>query len=57
MNPTEAVLSFSFDIHYRAHPRVDAALEFVHPGGKPCERDGIARGNDSRRCHAGFRFD
>jgi len=33
--------AFLLDIHYSAHPRVDAALEFVHPVGKPRDRDGI----------------
>jgi hypothetical protein len=49
--------TFLLDIHYRAHPGVDAALELVHPGGKPLNLDGFTGGNDYRRCHAGSRFD
>jgi hypothetical protein len=49
--------AFLLDIHYRAHPRVDTALEFVHPGGKARDFDGITGANDSGRCQAGSRLD
>ena len=45
------------NIHYRAHPGVDTALELVHPGGKPLDLGGITWGHDSGRCQAGYRWD
>ena len=48
--------TFLLDIHYRAHPGVDTALELVHPGGKPLDLDGITGDHDSRQCQAGCRW-
>ena len=39
---------FLLDIHYRAHPGVDAALELVHPGGKLVDQDGTTGGRGCR---------
>jgi len=57
LSPGPRGRTFLLDIHYRAHPGVDTALELVHPGGKPLDLDGITGGHDSRRCQAGCRWD
>ena len=49
--------AFLLDIHYRAHPGVDTALECVLPVGKPLDLDGLTGSNNSGRCQAGSRLD
>jgi hypothetical protein len=37
------------DVHHCAHPRVDAALELVHPAGKSLDRQSITGRQDNGR--------
>ena len=50
-------LRFLLDVHYRAHPGVDTALELMHPGGKLVDPDGSTGSHDRRSSQAGWRWD